>query len=319
MNNLYIIFLSALISLTSNAQVVDKVVAVVNNEPILESDMRILEEKLNKPNILDETLLIDFSIENLKKSKDLKISYIVSEKIIDSEIKRLGLQVTQERVEKELKDLAKRNNVSSEELIQVLKQQGFEVSEYREFLKARIERQSLMQSEILSKLRVSDDDAYSEYLAANPTSVLTVNEFSLSHIYFNPQKKTALSASERADGVLEKIRAGGNFESLAEQYSEDPNFSSGGFLGTFKTGEFLPEVEKEIINLGNNQVSNVIKSKLGLHIVKVTNKKTALDPKFEKEKEILKAKIIEKNFKRQLKLWLENKKDEAYIRYNEKK
>lgn len=318
MNN-FLILLVLLICSGAQAQIVDKVVAVVNNEPILESDMRLLDEKIDKPNILDETLLIDFTLENLKKSKDLKIAYLINEKIIDSELKRLGLQVTQERVDKELKDLAKRNNVSSDELITVLKQQGFEISEYRDFLKSRIERQSLMQSEILSKLRVSDDDAYAEYLNSNPTAILTVNEFSLSHIYFNPQKKSSLSATERAENVLKLIRSGGSFEVLAEQYSEDPNFSSGGYLGTFKTGEFLPEVESEIVNLSNNQISNVIKSKLGFHIVKVMNKKTALDPKFEKEKENLKAKIIEKNFKRQLKLWLENKKDEAYIRYNEKK
>ena len=69
--------------------------------------------------------------------------------------------------------------------------------------------------------------------------------------------------------------------------------------------------------MSKNEITKVIRSKLGFHIVKVLDKKISLDPKFESEKESLKGAIIEKNFKRQFKIWLENKKDEAFVKLND--
>ncbi|MNS66642.1 Foldase protein PrsA 1 precursor [compost metagenome] len=117
--------------------------------------------------------------------------------------------------------------------------------------------------------------------------------------------------------MLTKLRQGGAFETLADQYSEDPNYSSGGSLGTFKSGEFLPEVEKAIANLKVGETTPIVRSRMGFHIVKLTNKKITPDPKFEKVKESIKAKILETSFKRQMKLWLQAKHDESFIRINE--
>jgi peptidyl-prolyl cis-trans isomerase SurA len=57
---------------------------------------------------------------------------------------------------------------------------------------------------------------------------------------------------------------------------------------------------------------------MGYHIVKLLNKKLTTDPKFEKEKEKIKATLFEQNFKRQMKNWIVSKRDEAFIRINEK-
>ena len=298
-------------------QAIDKVIATVNNEPILESDLNNLEKSFSNPQAIDESLLFDKTINDLKNNRKEMIQYLINDKILESEIKKLNLSVTEERVNKEISDLASRNNLDVKGLSAALELQGFKMEQYKQYLKNKIEKQSLLQSEILSKLRVSDDDAYAEFLKKNPTKSMSVNEFSLAHIYFNPKKGGELEAEERAITVLKKIKLNQKFEDLAEQFSEDPNYSSGGYLGTFKTGEFLPEVEREIKSLSKNEITKVIRSKLGFHIVKVLDKKISLDPKFESEKESLKGAIIEKNFKRQFKIWLENKKDEAFVKLND--
>ena len=238
---------------------------------------------------------------------------------MDSEIKRLNLIVTSEKVDQEIREIAKRNNISSQEVLNAVSAEGLSVSEYKESLKSRLERQSLIEAEIISKLRISDEDAYSEYLRKTPSARSTVNEYSIAHIFFSPKKGGGEAALKRAEAVYEKLRQGENFETQAQQFSEDTNFSNGGFLGNFKTGEFLKELEDSVTNLSPGQYSPVVRSKMGFHIVKLLSKKGSTDPRFEKDKEKIKSQIFDATFRRQLKLWLQTKKDESFLRINETK
>ncbi len=302
---------------SAHAVVVEKTVAIVNSEVVLESDFKKLEERSGKPGMIDDALLFDTSLSDLKKNRKAQLNYLINEKILESEIKRLNLAVTSDRVDQELREMAKRNNVDQAELARIIKSQGISLPEYREFLKNNIEKKSLMDTEIISKLRVSDEDALNEYIKANPNSSSSIDEFSVSHIFFDPKKGGAEAALKRAESTLSKLRSGQNFEALAQQYSEDPNFSSGGSLGTFKSGEFLPEIEASISSVKVGETTPVVKSRMGYHIVKLTNKKITTDPKFARSKDAIKARLLEASFKRQLKQWLQSKRDESFIRINE--
>lgn len=300
-----------------HAEIVEKTVAIVNSELVLESDFKDLERKIGKPGLVDESLLFDKPVSSLKGHRQAQLEYLINEKLLRSEIKRLNLSVTDDRVDSELKDMAKRNNVSETELLNVIRGQGISPEDYKAFLKDSIEKRSLMDTEIVSKLRISDEDALNEYIKTNPNSRPSVDEFSVSHIFFSPKKGGAEGALKRAETVLAKLRSGESFENLAQQYSEDPNFTAGGSLGTFKSGEFLPEIEESISNLKVGETTPIVKSRMGYHIVKLTSKKLTSDPKFEKAKDRIKAQLLEASFRRQLKTWLQTKKDESFIRINE--
>lgn len=302
---------------TAQADVVEKTVAIVNNEVVLESDIRDLQKMIGKPGMIDDSLLMDRSPESLKGNRKAQLEYLINQKVVDSEIKRLNLSVTSERVESELRSMAKRNNITESELLKALQEQGVTPEEYRQFLKEKLEKANLMDQEIISKLRISDEDALNEYLKSNPNSQPSIDEFSVSHIFFNPKKNGADAALTRAEDVLAKLRSGGNFETLAEQFSEDPNFTSGGSLGTFKSKEFLPEIESAIAGIKVGETTPIVKSRMGFHIVKLTNKKLTTDPKFERAKESIKSSLLENSFRRQLKIWFQTKKDESFIRINE--
>lgn len=311
------IFFSLLLATTCRAEVVEKTVAIVNSELVLASDFKDLEKKIGKPGLIDESILFDKPASSLKNNHKAQLEYLINERLLESEIKRLNLTVTSDRVESELKEMAKRNGVSEPELLNIIKGQGIAPEEYKAFLKSSIEKRSLMDSEIVSKLRISDDDALNEYLKTNPQSRPSIDEFSVSHIFFSPKKGGGEAALKRADVVLQKLRGGESFESLAQQFSEDPNFSSGGNLGTFKSGEFLPEIEGAIAGLKVGETTPVVKSRMGFHVVKLNGKKLTTDPKFERAKERIKAQLLEASFKRQLKSWLQSKRDESFVRVNE--
>lgn len=301
----------------ASAEVVERIVSIVNAEIILESDFKKLQAKLKKRDLIYDYLMPEDEAAFGRGDRKALLEYMINERLMDSEVKRLNMTVTSERVEQEIRDIAKRNNITSQDVIKAVTAEGLTAAEYKDSLKARLERQNLIESEVISKLRISDEDAYSEYVRKNPDSLPSVNEYSLSHIFFSPRKGSAQQALQRAEEAYGKLRGGQNFEALAEQISEDPNFSNGGFLGNFKTGEFLKELENAVINLSPGQHSKIVKSKMGFHIVKLLSKKGSTDPRFEKEKDRIKSQIFEATFRRQLRLWLQAKRDEAFLRINE--
>lgn len=254
MNKLLLAFF-ILLPFVAQAEVVERIVAIINNEVILESDFKELQHKMKTPALLDESMMMGKSIDDLKKDRKVQLDYLINEKIMASEIKRLNHSVTMERVDQEIKDMAQKNHVSVADVLAAFKAQGISTSEYQNFLKEKIEKQSLIESEIISKLRISDDDALAEYLKKNPANKSSVNEFTIAHIFFNPKKGGVEAALKRGQTVLDKLRQGESFETLAEQNSEDPNFTSGGLLGTFKSGEFMKEVEDSIQSLNPGQTT----------------------------------------------------------------
>lgn len=298
------------------SELVDHIVAIVNTEVITDSDLKEFAQKVNDGGMIDDLLLFGQPANSLKGNRSAELNYLINEKILDSEVKRLNLSVTIERVEQEIRDIAKRNNVSRSEMMEAVKAQGMSPSAYQDFIRTRIERQSLIEQEVSAKIRVSDEDVMAQYLRQHPNANTGSYEYTLAQIYFNPKKGGADQARARAKAVLQKIRAGESFEALAEQNSEDPNFTAGGLLGTFKAGEFNREMENGIQGLSAGDVSEVVQARDGFHIVKVLNKNVISDPNYEKEKEKIRGVIFEQAFQKQLKNWLDMKRDDAFIRIN---
>jgi parvulin-like peptidyl-prolyl isomerase len=93
----------------------------------------------------------------------------------------------------------------------------------------------------------------------------------------------------KCEGVLEKIKGGADFGEMAVLYSEDISAKDRGDLGFFKKGELLPELEKETLRLRVGEMSGVIRTELGFHIIKLLDRKGETPLPFEEVKERVKA------------------------------
>jgi peptidyl-prolyl cis-trans isomerase SurA len=316
MNKLIFLAIALFMGSFAKAEVVEQIVAVVNTEAILESDFRILKEQAKNPFMLYKYLIPGNSSLLERGDRKASMDYLIGEKILDSEIKRLNLVVTSEKVDQEIRDIAKRARISVDDLYAQIRLEGLSKSEYQSMMKSNIERQSLLEQEIVSKIRISDEDALAEYMRRRSDAKIVVNEFSVAHIFFNPKKGSPDEALGRAQETLQRLNSGGNFEALAEQFSEDPNFTAGGLLGTFKAGEFLKEIEEAIAPLSPGQTSRIVRSRIGFHIVKLLAKKMAPDPRFQREKDAIKARLMDAAIQRQFKIWLQTKRADSFVRIN---
>lgn len=295
-------------------EVVEKTLAVINNEAILLSDLKKLEKKIAKESsMIDDLLLFETPLPLFKKDPAKQLQYLIYEKIMDSEVKRNNLTVTMEKVDQEIRDIAKRNQVTKEILLSSILQQGMSLSDYQNFMKLRIERQSLIEQEVTSKIRLADEDILAFYANQKGHSAVTVFEYDLSHIFFPAEGIDGQAAFEKAQKAFSQLRSGENFDKLSALLNKN---DQNGILGIFKTGEFAPEMEKAVVNLNIGESSAVVKGRKGFHILKLNGKRMVADPEFEKNKEKYKALLMDKVFKRQFKAWLDRKREEALIKIN---
>lgn len=308
---LYFIFLFCTNS--TYGQTVDRILAIVNDEIITSSDLISYRKKMRNGKFIDDILITDKN--KLLNDDKALLEHLINERIIDSEVKRQDLAITLEKVDEEIGSIARNNKMSKKQLLEEIKKQGVSVADYQQFVKQRLERQSLIQKTISSRIKIGDDEIQNYYLANNKSSDLTSYEYNLSHILFLT-KQNRSEANKKATSTLVRLKAGESFETLASQLSEDPNFSAGGFLGTFKSGEFLKELEAGVVNVQVGGLSNVVETRLGFHIVKVNSKKIIRDPQYEAQKKQIQNLLYEKAFSQQFRFWIEQKKAESFIRIN---
>ncbi|HMN68335.1 MAG TPA: peptidylprolyl isomerase [Bdellovibrionales bacterium] len=307
-----------LLTPVSHARVVDKIVAIVDDKPITLSDVNSFKKRVQTGGLVDDALLRLTDAKTLTADRNTLLNHLTDERIIDTEVKRKGMEVTIERVEQEIRTIAKGNGISRNQLRDALQAKGVTMSEYQDFIKTSLERQSLIEREVTSKIKISDEDISSYYLAKKGPSGSQIFEFTLAHILIQPKNGGMEAAMGRARAVQEKLKAGGaqNFDKLAEQYSEDANFSKGGQLGTFRAGEMVREIEDAVRKVGPGEITGIVKTSQGLHLIKVVKRTLIADPRLEEEREAIRNTLYTEAFKRQLRMWLDQRRDEAFIRIN---
>ncbi len=130
--------------------------------------------------------------------------------------------------------------------------------------------------ENLTKSVKADEDAIEKFYNENKAQYFTKPEqVRASHILISVDSTNANAKAEakaKIDGILAKVKAGEDFAALAKENSSCPSGNEGGDLGFFGKGQMVPEFEAAAFSLPTNQVSDVIETKFGYHIIKVTDK-----------------------------------------------
>jgi peptidyl-prolyl cis-trans isomerase SurA len=292
--------------------VIDRIVAVVNSEPILQSDLNSLEKKIESRGLIDDLLLGELNKDDLKNNLSAKLDYLISEKIFDSEIKRLNLTVTMDRVDQEIRKIAANNKISKEDLLKSVNQQGMSTSEYQNFIKIGIERQSLIEQEITSRIRINDEEVLAYFKQKKPQTRIN-REFTISQIFFNTKKSGIKKAFERAQKAFIELKGQSDFSTVAEKYSEDKNFSNGGLIGTFSSEDLSSDMLTVIEKLSEGEFSAPSQTSRGIHIFKINKIVEGKNADFEKFKEQYRSEVFSLQFKKQVKNWLATKRAEFLV------
>ena len=257
-------------------QPVESVVAVVGKEVILRSE---LDEQVMVYCIQAEISPTDTA--RVREVTQEILDSMVNAKLIVNEARERKVTVTKEELEEAVENAlgeVKARMGTEERVIQELAKENLTVDDlkarYRKELENQMLAKKLVDRQVSAKIKVTDkevDDFYKERKQELPKRP---PEITLAQIVILPAVDSLVDASTRARAadILRAIRSGENFEDLARKHSDDDSAQRGGDVGTFRKGEFEESFEKAAFALEPGQVSDLVKSRFGYHIIKLVEK-----------------------------------------------
>ena len=192
---------ATLLATSAKAELIERIVAIVNNEIITLTDINNYTERLKAGGLTDDLLIPDEATkQGILSDRNKLLQTMISERLIDSEVKRQNLQVPIEKVEQEIRSIARRNNMSRENLRDAIQQRGVTFASYQDFIKTGLERQALIEKSVTSKIKITEQDVLNLYAQNNRASGGTqAYEYTLAHAVFLKEKGGAAAAKQRAE------------------------------------------------------------------------------------------------------------------------
>lgn len=288
----------------------DKVVAVVNQEVITWSELYRSMEADAAPQVKEMK-------ENERRQifKDNELSFLdtlINVKLQLQEAKNLGINATDEEIKEGIDNIKKKYSMTESAFLDSLKKEGYTLDEYKKRLREQIIISKAVNLQIRSKILVTDADV-KKFLDENKEFSDSGSGYRLRQIFFKAPKNNADRnlVEEKAAAVIKKLKEGANFSDLARQYSEDTSASSGGDLGLVRTNQIAREFIEAVSTLKPGEVSNPFWTAGGLHIVQLNE---IIGPKTSEEiKEEARTAIINKAFAERYAAWIKALREKAYI------
>ena len=210
------------------------------------------------------------------------------------EAEKLELKIQPEEVDAAIADVEKRNKLEPGQLEAVLKAQGIDMEAYRETLQDSLLNSRLVNLAVRSKLNVSEE-SMREYFRKHMQNPKPVREVRISQLFVMLPKEAASAEVEaarlKADSFLKALRDGEDFERMVSLKSDAPNTGTGGDMGWVSSGA-LKGTFAQVLELGVGELSPVIRSPGGFHILKVTDERMKMPANSEPYEEVLARHIL---------------------------
>ncbi len=297
------------------AEVVDRVEAIINKKAIYKSDVARFR-KLVPLRMKIDPIFSNQAIAKVASPSDVEIvQFLVDEEIISQKF-----PVTDSDVEQEINGIQANLKIDRDSLKQAISREGFKFEEYYQLMRASLSKRTLIDREIRSKATVSEDDLKAEYNKERSGKKTFSGSFHLFLIKVTKKnyKSVALAKGE-AEKAVARLKKGDSFEEVAKSISDDASASNGGDLGYLSYSDMSEVLQKEVRLLGPGKVGGITDDGNSFLVLKVADVKADVDSGFEKEKEVIRGKLLETEFQHQIKLWIERQRSLNYIKINTKK
>jgi len=232
-------------------------------------------------------------IEQYKKIlKPQTLEMMIVGLLLDEKVKEASIVVTEEEANNRLKEVAslQKPALSLEDFKKKMEEYGQNFNEVKGQVRKGLSYQKLLETQPGGKISATGDDANNFY-TENRKRFETPEQVRASHILIKPDpnvpdpNQAKAKALAKIQGLLEQVKAGADFAQLAKTNSACPSATRGGDLDFFPRGQMEPSFEKVAFATDVNQVSGIVETPYGYHIIKVTDRKAASVTPFEQVKD----------------------------------
>jgi peptidyl-prolyl cis-trans isomerase SurA len=294
--------LSLLYPFSSGSEVVEKIVAIVNDDIITLSDVEkfVRVEKEGKFTSADDY----FRDVGLKD----KLDAFIENTLIQQQAKKLKIEISDLEVQMVVDSIKKQNLITEEDLKEQLRKAN---SSYKSFFEGI--RSNLIRSKVLART-ISPDVVLSEatlrdYYDANPNE-FRAEEYRLQQVFISNRTQ---DAAKRAQMAYSALGAGQSFEQVARQFSDDPSGKQGGDIGYVKKEDLVAELRQAISLLIPGTYSHPVLTPYGYHIMKVLDARKSEALPFDAVKASIQEKIVQKESEKRYKEYVGKLRASSYI------
>jgi len=266
----------------------DRVAVTVNGFSIMDSQI----EAAMKPILAQIGNKRPEIVEQYKQQlrKDI-LDKLIVEHLLDEKVKERKITVTDEEVDAEIAKTLSQQGLNETDFAALLDAYGKSLQEHKEWLRHGLGYQKLFDMEFAGKIVVADADV-KDYYYAHIDEFTHPEQVRASHILISPgaaepnsDPNTAKAAARaKAEALLKQVNEGADFAELAKANSGCPSKAKGGDLGFFPRGGMVKPFEDAAFGLKVGQVSDIVETQYGYHIIKLTGHKEADVISFEEAK-----------------------------------
>jgi peptidyl-prolyl cis-trans isomerase SurA len=300
---------AALASIIADDSVMDRVVAVVNNDVITLNELResVLYVKVEgRAQDMDESEL----------ARQL-LGRLIDGRLQLQEADREHIVVEESELAEELAERMKKVNAKSDEEFEAMvKRQGLTLEAVKQKLREQILISKVVRRKVAFRVSVTEEEI-DRYLEQNRDKLETGLTYHARHIVLTPEGEPTEAAwnaaRDRAAQIRNQLQGGADFAELARQHSSDGSVTDGGDLGTLSRGELDPAIEVEILKLAPGEVSAPVKTGMGYHLFKLESKQTLDGEGLGRVRQQIRDILFREKYQARFDAWLKEIKERAII------
>jgi parvulin-like peptidyl-prolyl isomerase len=285
---------------TTTASLGSDDVAVVGDQQISKDQFQQLMARAQKSYEQQKRPFPKAGTAEYEQLKGQAITFLVQQAEVEEQAKKLGVDITDEKVDKEIARYKKQFYGGSDARYEkAVKQQGLTDEQARGAIRQQLISQALFKK-VTGNVKASDADI-KEYYDTHKTQYVQPESREVRHILVT---KKAL-----ADSLYQQLKGGGNFAKLAKQYSKDPGSAANGGKLTVSKGQTVPQFDKTAFSLKTGQISQPVHTQYGYHIIQaLSGVKAATTTKLSQVRASIRQQLEQQKKNDKITKWLEDTK-----------
>ncbi|MEN6578974.1 MAG: peptidylprolyl isomerase [Phycisphaerales bacterium] len=257
----------------------DKIMASVNGTPIMESQVmrRVAvryKPQLDKLSAQSPQMAAQWE----KQAVQLATNELVIEQLLEKEAKQAGIEVTEEQLMTDIATqlAAEKPPLTVEQYRKMIEDQGIDFAAWKDYYIRYMTCTKFLESRVGATVQVTEEEAQ-KYYDENPDDFKMPEQVRASHILISTQatdpnadpNQVKAQAREKAEKLLKQVKEGADFATVAKENSVCPSAAQGGELPPFGRGQMVPPFEEAAFALKVGEISELVETQFGYHIIKV--------------------------------------------------
>ena len=290
-------------------------VAVVND---VEITARELEQKIQLMRSRYANMGMPIQGEQLARLRESILNNLIEKQLLIEESKAQGINVDESEIQKQLDEL-KGQFESQEAFEKKIASSGYSEDELKTEMRENLLIRNLIEQKIESGISVSDKQAR-KYYQENQEEYKVPEQVRARHILIQTEPDAGetqkAEAKDKIQEVEKKLQSGQDFSELAKQYSDCQSSEKGGDLGYFGRGQMVESFDEAAFALEPGEVSDIVESRFGYHLIKSEDKKPAETKSFDEVKESVREKLRQEKIMQDLEPYIESLKRKYPVEKN---